>query len=96
MSGDHHFHISEPRFSAVAHIGPVDPALPRPSGSMQHVRQIPVLWPESGVEWGRRVEAVAVGLRNGVVGLPWFYTGFREQGDASEGRSIFGAGESRV
>ena len=49
MSGDHRFHIPEPRFSAVAHSGPGDPAVPEPSGSVQHVRHIPVLWPESGV-----------------------------------------------
>ena len=49
MSGDHCFHIPEPRFSAIAQIGSIDPALPGPSGSVQHVRQVPILWPESGV-----------------------------------------------
>ena len=57
LSGDDHSHFPKPRFSAIAPHGPDDPALPDPLGSVQHVRGLPVLWPESGVggwrQWSR-------------------------------------------
>ena len=69
LSGDHRFHFPEPRFSAAIPQGLGDPAFPDPRGSIQHVRSLPVLWPESGVGGGSG-RKVGIEWRAGSHGIP--------------------------